>query len=198
MKMQRRGVLGWAGALARAGAGVTRRTRLGAPGGPAGTFGYRGTPTHAGGQVEQAGEVRQVQGRGLDLRRCQHGHRRFGGRGKFPGQGRAGQPFGVPLDEPWQAGHVVGLQILHDPDVVGGLRPSPGRVRRRSADAVSASRFPHSSIGSTGPRRKTGFSMASGHLLSRGEIGVAWWRRPVPQAGPTAKMGPGPGDGRSR
>jgi len=121
--MQRRGVLGWAGALARAGAGVTRRTRLGAPGGPAGTFGYRGTPTHAGGQVEQAGEVRQVQGRGLDLRRCQHGHRRFGGRGKFPGQGRAGQPFGVPLDEPWQAGHVVGLQILHDPGVVGGYVP---------------------------------------------------------------------------
>ena len=81
---------------------------------------------HAGGQVEQAGKVRQVQGRALDLRGArQHGHGRFGGPGQFPGQRRDRQPFGVPLDKPREAGHVVGFQVLHDPGVVDGFVPFP-------------------------------------------------------------------------
>ena len=85
---------------------------------------------HAGGQVEQAGEVRQVQGRGLDRRDAgQHGHGRLGGRGQVPRQRHAGHRLRVPLDEPREAGHVVGLQILHDPGIVDGYVPVPaGRV----------------------------------------------------------------------
>ena len=72
------------------------------------------------------------------LRRArQHGERRAGRRRQLPGQRLAGQPLRIVLEEPGEAVHVVGLQVLHHARVVRGLVPAvAGRVRRQPVQCL--------------------------------------------------------------
>ena len=76
------------------------------------------------GQVEQPGELRQIQLSGGDVRRAgEHGDGRSRRSGEVAGERHARQFHRVPLEEPREAIDVVGLEFPHDARVVDGDGP---------------------------------------------------------------------------
>ena len=81
-------------------------------------------PHHPSGQVEQPGELRQIDRGPGDVRGAgEHGDGRSRGGRQVAGERHARQFHRVPLEEPREAIDVVGLEFPHDARVVDGDGP---------------------------------------------------------------------------
>ena len=114
-----------------------------------------------GRQMQQAGELGQIQPRAGDVRGAgEHGDRRSRGGRQVPRKGQSWQRLAVPLVEPREAIQVVGLEALDHARVVDRRRPDVRSIREAAIDrrepcsvCVAVSTAPILAHGVWGPSR---------------------------------------------